>query len=116
MAVTTIRATCPECGDIQTNTGNVVVRVMKDNEDEFPQYRFRCPKCSKIVLKETTPEIVDVLVTSGCKKEVWSYSDEVWERPPSGPVISLDDVIDLHYELEDENWIDKLLGGSSGEV
>ncbi|MDQ1455834.1 MAG: hypothetical protein QOH28_1454, partial [Actinomycetota bacterium] len=42
-AVTTIRANCPTCGDVQLTADDLTVRVCAD--DERGSYCFRCPDC-----------------------------------------------------------------------
>lgn len=61
----------------------------------FYQYRFVCRNCRAIVVKPTH----QVLVDAGCREEVIApIYDEI---PTNAPVITLDDIIDFHKELED---------------
>ena len=46
--MTTVRAQCPACGDVQLQIDDLTVRVCSD--DEHPgSYRFRCPGCDQTV-------------------------------------------------------------------
>src|SRR3954451_22450597 len=62
-SVTTIRANCPTCGDVQLRATELVVRVCSD--DESGSYTFRCPTCTVAVAKGASKRIVDLLVSSG---------------------------------------------------
>ena len=66
--MTTIRANCPECGDVQLKVEDLMVRVCAD--DEQGAYTFRCPTCTTVVVKEASRRIVDLLVSSGAVDEV----------------------------------------------
>ena len=41
-------------------------------------------------------------------------ADEVREADPSGPAFSIDDVIEFHYLLEDDRYIEEFLASSGG--
>ena len=47
--MTTIRATCPSCGDVRLKASDVVVRVCAN--DNKGSYCFRCPSCGLRVTK-----------------------------------------------------------------
>lgn len=100
--MTTIKATCPDCGDIRVWDTQVVVRVCVDNQEG--SYRFTCPVCHKIVLKEASAAIVALLRTSGVTVEEWKLPVELWEPHPEGPTITLDDVLAFHEQLESGNY------------
>lgn len=111
---TTVKATCQKCGDITLTIDDVVVRTLVGHErdDQGHQYRFRCPTCHEINLKETSYYVISTLIAAGVKQERWDLPLEIMERPEDEhPPISLDDIIDLHMELEnDEEWMRKLKG------
>jgi hypothetical protein len=93
---------------------DVVVRVLTGHEkdEDGHQYRFRCPTCKEINLKTTSLHIITMLSSAGARKEEWDLPLEIMERPESNLApITLDDVIDLHMELEnDEEWMKKIKG------
>lgn len=97
---TTIKATCPnpDCGDVSLKRDDVTVRVCVDTREG--SYRFRCPKCSHIVLKNATPETISLLLGSGVAREEWSLPHELFEPHPPGAPITLDDVLTMHEFLE----------------
>jgi len=111
-AVTTIRATCPTCGDVQLKTSDVTVRVCAD--DNRGSYCFRCPDCGFGVAKEADSRIVDLLVSSGVRMEVWHMPAELWE-PKAGTRLSYDDLLDFHLLLQRDGWFEQLTS-SVGEA
>jgi predicted RNA-binding Zn-ribbon protein involved in translation (DUF1610 family) len=105
--MTTVRAQCPACGDVQLQIDDLTVRVCSDVE--IPSaYRFRCPKCAETVHREASPRIVDLLVSAGAPHERWTWPAELAE-PRSGPPLTPDDLLDLHVLLEDDTWFDELV-------
>lgn len=114
MKRTTVRATCPSetCGDIRTDIENVVLRLPEGGIIVEGQYRFICPNCHTIVLKTASPSTISLLTTAGAKTEYYTPSLEILERPTesSAEPISLDDLIDLHLEIErdEEAWISQM--------
>lgn len=104
-SVTTIRANCPTCGDVQLRATDLVVRVCSD--DESGSYVFRCPTCAVAVAKGASKRIVDLLVSSGVRMEVWRLPAELRESR-QGPVLEPDDLLDFHLILERDDWFDEL--------
>ena len=105
--MTTVRAQCPACGDVQLQINDLTVRVCSD--DEIPsQYRFRCPGCAQTVHRDASPRIVDLLVSAGAPHEQWSWPAELTEYR-SGPPLTPDDLLDLHVLLEDDSWFTELV-------
>lgn len=111
---TSVKATCVSCGDISLTTDDVVVRLLVGWEtlQDGHQYRFRCPRCNEINVRQTSLYIVNLLLTAGVHSEIWDHPLEVLERPDDDmPPLNLDDVIDLHFDLEDEEaWINRMKG------
>ena len=103
--MTTIRASCPSCGDVDLTVGDVSVRVCAN--DQSGSYTFRCPECEMAVAKSADPNVVELLVSSGVKMAVWQLPAELWE-PHVGEVISHDDLLDFHDLLADESWFERL--------
>ena len=103
--MTTIRANCPTCGDVQLRANDLVVRVCSD--DESGSYTFRCPTCAVAVAKGASKRIVDLLVSSGVRMEVWRLPAELSE-PRIGPQLQPDDLLDFHLMLERDDWFSEL--------
>lgn len=103
--VTTIRASCPTCGDVELTVADVSVHVCA--QDNRGSYAFQCPECRVAVSKEAEPRIVDLLVSSGVRLKVWHLPAELAEAR-SGEAISHDDILDFHELLGDDGWFDRL--------
>jgi hypothetical protein len=103
---TLIRATCNDCGDVEMGTADLTVRVCEDTE--AGTYVFRCPVCTAPVVHHAARPTVDLLVSSGCRLEVWNVPAELGERP-GGPPFTHDDLIDFHDTLHGANWFGALL-------
>jgi uncharacterized Zn finger protein len=106
VAMATIRASCPDCGDVELTTGDMTVRVCAD--DQRGSYAFRCPSCSMAVTKTAEPRIVDLLVSSGVEMQTWSLPLELREARPVGDPFSHDDLLAFHELLEQDGWLERL--------
>ncbi|HEX9505065.1 MAG TPA: hypothetical protein VGA62_03560 [Acidimicrobiia bacterium] len=105
--MTTVRAQCPACGDVQLQIRDLTVRVC--NDEAVPgAYRFVCPGCEQTVQRPASPRIVDLLVSAGAPHELWSWPAELAESR-SGPPLTPDDLLDLHVLLEDDTWFQQLV-------
>jgi len=103
--MTSIRAQCPDCGDVHLSASDLVVRVCAD--DESGSYTFQCPECERPVAKTASSRIVELLVSSGVEMQVWRRPSEL-DEPRSGPPISPDDLLDFHLALQEGDWFDEL--------
>ncbi len=97
----TIRASCPDCGDVELTTADMTVRICVD--DNQGAYAFRCPECRMTVHKPAEDRIVDLLVSSGVRLENWTLPLELRERPVGAP-LDHDDLLAFHELLDDDNW------------
>ena len=103
--MTTIRASCPTCGDVELTVKDVTVRVCSN--DDSGAYSFRCPDCRMAVVKPAEARIVDLLVQSGVRLQTWRLPAELFERRIGEP-INHDDLLDFHQLLEDDDWFGRL--------
>ena len=101
----TIRASCPDCGDVELTTGDVAVRICTANNQG--SYSFRCPGCRLAVAKDAPTRVVDLLVSSGVRMTMWELPGELHE-PRSGRPISHDDLLDFHALLAGDDWFERL--------
>jgi hypothetical protein len=102
----TIRASCPDCGDVELTTRDMTVRIC--SEDGRGSYLFRCPSCTMIVTKTAEQRIVDLLVSSGVEVEMWTFPMELQERPLGIP-LTHDDLLAFHELLERDDWFAEVL-------
>ena len=102
----TIRATCPSCADVELTTRDLSVQVCSDTNQG--SYSFRCPTCQLAVSKPAEPRIIDLLVSSGVRMNLWRLPAELHE-PKQGQPFRWDDVLEFHDLLQAPDWFDQLL-------
>ena len=112
--MTTIRANCPACGDIQLTAAELTVRVCSD--DDRGSYWFSCPECERPVTKDASPRIIELLVSSGVRKQVWRLPAEMREAHYTGAPLSPDDILDFHLLLERDDWLAELEQTVQGSI
>lgn len=101
-----VRASCPTCGDVELSIAEVQVLVCSSTS--AGSYVFRCPACQFAVSKPAEPNVVDVLVASGVQLSVWQLPAEL-DETHVGPPIGYDDLLEFHFELERDDWRDRLM-------
>jgi len=122
--MTRIRATCPVCGEVELTTRDVNVRVLTDDVGDVLDgsiYRFRCPSCETMVTKSADERIVQLLETGGvaitrtCMDAVADNPSMIGVGLPthpegvvSGPVLTVNDLIDFHELLAGTAWFEEL--------
>jgi hypothetical protein len=89
-------------------TKDVSVQVCSANDQG--SYSFLCPVCRLAVSKQAEARIVDLLVSSGVRLSVWHLPAELDEHH-DGPVISYDDLLEFHFALQCDDWVDQLTPG-----
>jgi predicted RNA-binding Zn-ribbon protein involved in translation (DUF1610 family) len=119
--MTTIRTTCPRCGEVDMGPESILLSVMQGGREGT--YRFTCPTCSNAVEKRADRKIVALLVSAGVdvarREDVEPRTeplfDEQDERPdPRGPLadapaLTIDDLIDFHFRLQNDDAIQEFL-------
>ena len=106
----TIRASCPDCGDVEFTTADVQVRISAP--DGSGTYSFRCPGCVVTVVKSAEPRTIDLLLASGVQEATNPLPAELGERRHGAP-ITHDDLLDFHDLLQrDEDWFQALTSGT----
>jgi endogenous inhibitor of DNA gyrase (YacG/DUF329 family) len=119
--MTTIRTTCPRCGEVDMGPESILLQVVRGGREGT--YRFDCPTCMEPVEKRADRKIVALLVSAGVDvsgrraagtSELFDSEPEMEEEDPRGPLppgpaFSIDDVIDFHFRLEDDRYIEQFL-------
>jgi hypothetical protein len=94
-----IRASCPDCGDVELVTRDVKVLLCTSTSQST--YAFQCPGCRLAVVKPAEPRVVDVLVSAGVPLTVWNMPPELAERPGDEvPPVEYDDLLEFHFQLK----------------
>lgn len=73
-------------------------------------YAFRCPACLLAVSKPAEERIIELLVSAGVDLKTWSLPEELSETHV-GNAISHDDLLDFHYELQQDGWYERITNG-----
>jgi hypothetical protein len=122
--MTTIRTTCPRCGEVDMGPDAILLQVTRGGREGT--YRFTCPTCMDAVEKRADRKIVALLVSAGVDvagRGTLTETEELFEPEavreslpddprgplPSGPAFSVDDLIDFHFRLMDDRYIQEFL-------
>jgi hypothetical protein len=95
--VTTIKASCATCGDVDLTPTQM--RLVVCTKSEWSFYAFGCPACGDEVRKHADEEIVALLISGGVAAQTWQIPAEALEDH-NGPALSYDDLLDLALWLE----------------
>lgn len=99
--MTTIKATCPTCGDVDLAPGDVTVTVAR--ELGWSTYTFRCASCADAVCKPADDEVVQLLTGAGVRVERLDIPLEFLESrilTRTSPPLGYDDILDFGLWLE----------------
>lgn len=100
--MTTIKASCPICGDVSLTPDQV--RMVVCTRPEWSYYAFSCPTCHDEVSKAADEEIVALLVSGGVPLEHWVIPAEALE-PHTGEAITYDELLDFALMLSDQDLL-----------
>jgi hypothetical protein len=96
--VTTIKAACPLCGEVELTAADIALRLCAQRES-LSRYEFICPCCFDEVHKPAPDHIAELLIRGGVTPEQLEIPAEALEEHV-GPPISYDDLLDFHMEIE----------------
>jgi len=103
--MTTIKATCPSCGEIDLTAEDILLRI--GGSKSANTYGFSCPTCTDFVEKPADERIVRLLLSGGVMPVLVHVPAEVLEHR-AGPPISHDDLLAFHEMLDRDDWLDEL--------
>jgi predicted RNA-binding Zn-ribbon protein involved in translation (DUF1610 family) len=110
--MTSIRTNCPRCGEVEMRA-DVILLTVEPRSGEG-SYSFVCPSCEDLVEKPADRKIVGLLKSVGV--DVAERSGRVQEAPveirPDGPPFTVDDVIDFHFLLGRDEWLEALMASA----
>ena len=95
--MTTIKASCPTCGEVELTPPDVALMVC--SHAPLSSYAFDCPTCRELVKKPADDHVVSLLVSGGVPASVWEVPSEALEAK-GGPPLSYDDLLDFALQLE----------------
>ena len=96
--MTTIKTSCPVCGDVELDPGADAPRRLLPQSD-WSFYSFNCATCRDEIRKPADNEVVSLLVSGGVVAERWVIPAEALEEH-DGPAITYDDVLDFALGLD----------------
>ncbi len=110
---------CPRCGQVDLKAEQVLLHLLEDSLDGV--YSFVCPACREGVEKRADQRIVSLLISAGVTPGERSGHPGglgPQEPDPRGPLpdappLTWDDLIELHFLLEDDRFLEELLSGSA---
>lgn len=94
--MTTIKASCPTCGEVDLTPADV--RLMVCSTSALSYYCFDCTTCLEEVRKPADEHVVSLLVSGGVPTTSWSVPAEALE-PRVGPRLGYDDLLDFGLQL-----------------
>jgi hypothetical protein len=84
-------------------------------------YRFACPTCMNTIEKPADRKVVALLLSAGVELEdvggvvtAESAEHNVIEPHPAGPSLTVDDLINFHFLLQDDREIFRALERADG--
>lgn len=104
----TVRASCPDCGDVEFTTSEVTVSISEP--DGSGTYAFFCPGCRVTIIKSAEPRTIDLLLSSGVEHR--NSADIIMSMPTGhdkeAGSITVDEQIDFHnLLLVDSAWFQR---------
>lgn len=94
--MTTIKASCPCCGEVELTSADVRLVVCSHPPRSF--YAFTCPSCAGEVRKPADDHIVSLLVSGGVEPTVLDVPAEALEEK-LGPPLGYDELLDFVLHL-----------------
>ena len=107
--MTTIKASCPTCGDVDLTAAQV--RLVVCSVQDWSYYAFSCGGCHNEVRKPAGSDVVRLLTTGGVVPEPWAVPAEALEAK-SGDRITYDDVLDFALWLESADLVAAAAGST----
>ncbi|HVN13522.1 MAG TPA: hypothetical protein VMT69_15625 [Kineosporiaceae bacterium] len=95
--MTTIKASCPTCGDVELTAHQV--RLVVCSVRAWSYYAFTCASCLAEIRKPAGRDVVALLISGGVLAEPWAVPAEALEKH-DGPVLEYDDVLDFALWLD----------------
>ena len=103
--MTTIKATCPACGEVDLTAEGILLRIGGNKASNT--YGFSCPSCAEFVEKPADERVVRLLLSGGVMPVLVHVPAEALEHR-AGPPITHDDVLAFHEMLQGDAWMEDL--------
>jgi hypothetical protein len=110
--MTTIRATCPTCGEVGLTPEDIDLRVAAEAEgDSF--YAFDCPACYSTIRKPADERVVQLLLSGGVERRAVEPQRPAPEPRFPWSALTRDHLLEFHEALDDDDWFQRLVGGTA---
>ena len=106
--MTTIKASCPTCGEVQLRPEDVSLMVCS-SAATLSYYAFDCPTCCEQVRKPADDHVVSLLLSGGVPATAWDLPAEAMENH-AGPQLGYDDLLDFALRLGETDLLAELAG------
>jgi hypothetical protein len=105
-----IRTRCPACRQHITFPADRCA-LLADADSGAGAYAFVCPECADPVVRPADERVEAMLVAGGASAH--GVTERPGrpphpERPQQGPPFTADDVLDLHFLLDNAGWFEHL--------
>ena len=100
--MTTIKASCPSCGEVELTNKDVRLHVC--SHAPLSYYAFDCPSCHDEVRKPADDHVISLLMSGGVRAEVWDLPAEALETKV-GPPLCYDDLLDFALVLAGDDFL-----------
>ena len=108
--MTNIRVTCQCCGVVALIRPAQVL-LLADDDESTRAYLFLCPVCERLTVRSAQAGEVQLLVGAGVPAG-GAAGQTTGTQPPARfsarPPFTLDDLLDFHLLLADEDWLGRL--------
>ena len=104
--MTTIKATCPTCGEVSLAAEDILLRIGSANASST--YGFSCPDCAGFVEKPADERVVRLLLSGGVMPTLVHMPAEALETK-LGPPLNYDDILAFHELLERDDWFEHVV-------
>lgn len=98
--MTTIKGTCPTCGEVSLTPDDIDLRV--DPATDVGTYNFSCPRCLADICKPADARVIRLLASGGVPVlplDLEPEPERLCDRS-TGPRLTHDDLLDFHYAIE----------------
>ena len=100
--MTTIKATCPTCGEVELTADDLTLMVC--SQAPLSYYAFRCPRCIEEIRKPADDHIISLLISGGVRATNWNIPAEALEEH-DGSSISYDELLDFALAAERTDYL-----------
>lgn len=107
--MTTVRAHCAACGDVDLGVHDLSVYGCIDDPGGGA-YTFTCPWCATFVVRSASRRVIDLLVEAGCAIRWGRVPARLDGGPVADPPFRISDVLALRALLESDHWFAELTG------